>query len=120
MVAKSEAKEGAEAPAEKSAAAAAPKGDARSWVLAFAVILLAPAASWGVVQFVLLPHLRAQLNAPAPVAVEAEAAAKGKGDAKGATPPTYEFSNMVVNLAGTMGTRYLKTSFIVTGVDGLK
>jgi flagellar protein FliL len=30
---------------------------------------------------------------------------------------TYEFQNVVVNLAGTMGTRYLKTSFLVTGAD---
>ena len=47
---------------------------------------------------------------------------KGQGKGKGAkeggpNPATYEFQNVVVNLAGTMGTRYLKTSFIVTGAD---
>jgi hypothetical protein len=30
---------------------------------------------------------------------------------------TYAFENIVVNLAGTMGTRYLKASFLVTGAD---
>jgi len=122
MVAKSEAKDAPEAPAEKpvAAASAAPASGMKSWVLALSVILLAPAASWGVVQFVLLPHLKAELNSPIPPAAAVEAAGKEKADGKGATPPTYEFSNMVVNLAGTMGTRYLKTSFIVTGVDGLK
>ena len=124
MVAKSEAKEAPEAPAEKPAAPVAAPAAAsglKSWIMASAVILLAPAACWGVVQFVLLPRLKAELNNPAPVAAEADApAAKAKGEGKAATPPTYEFSNVVVNLAGTMGTRYLKTSFIVTGVDGLK
>jgi flagellar FliL protein len=128
MVAKSEAKEAPEAASEKtpaptapSAAPAAPAGrsDLRSWLLALTVIVLAPAASWATAQYVLLPHLRAQLNAPAATPEPAEAA-KDKADGKGVTPPTYEFSNMVVNLAGTMGTRYLKTSFEVTGVDGLK
>ena len=51
---------------------------------------------------------------------EAKGEAGGKG-AKGGkdtvNPATYEFQNVVVNLAGTMGTRYLKTSFIVTGID---
>ena len=33
----------------------------------------------------------------------------------------YEFTSVVVNLSGTMGTRYLKTSFLVTGSDaGIK
>jgi flagellar FliL protein len=124
MVAKSEAKEAPEAPAEKGAAPAAPapaeRFDARGWLLALAVILLAPAASWGTAQYVLLPRLKKQLNAPPPVAEPAAEPAGEKAEGKGATPPSYEFSNVVVNLAGTMGTRYLKTSFIVTGVDGLK
>jgi len=121
MVAKSEAKEAAEAAPEKAPAPAAPAGrtDLRSWILALTIIVVAPAASWAVAQYVLLPRLRAQLNAPFTPAPPPEPD-KDKGDGKGATPPTYEFSNVVVNLAGTMGTRYLKTSFVVTGADGLK
>ena len=34
--------------------------------------------------------------------------------------PNFEFQNVVVNLAGTMGTRYLKTSFLVTGDASIK
>jgi len=56
-------------------------------------------------------------KSPAP----APAAEKGKGK-KGESvvpvaPNAYEFSNVIVNLAGTMGTRYLKTTFLVTGSD---
>ena len=36
----------------------------------------------------------------------------------GSATGAYEFQNVVVNLAGTMGTRYLKTTFLVTGVNG--
>ena len=43
--------------------------------------------------------------------------AKEAKNIAGAATPTYKFENMVVNLAGTMGTRYLKTTFIVTGKD---
>jgi flagellar FliL protein len=125
MVAKSEAKEGAEAPAEKAApgapaAAAAPAGlDKKSLLLALAVIILAPAGSWATAQFLILPRLRRQLSEPIPIATAQDSGKEG-GGGKEATPPTYEFSNVVVNLAGTMGTRYLKTTFVVTGVDGLK
>jgi beta-lactamase regulating signal transducer with metallopeptidase domain/flagellar basal body-associated protein FliL len=37
--------------------------------------------------------------------------------ASGAQATQYEFHNVVVNLLGSQGTRYLKTSFVVTGRD---
>ena len=121
--AKSEAKEAAPAPAG-SAAAAVPAGGGGmgAWLPAIVVVLVAPAASWAVTQFVLLPKLQAKLVAPpipgAPGAAEKAAPAKeSKGEKGPAQPPTYEFSNVVVNLAGTMGTRYLKTTFMITGTD---
>jgi flagellar FliL protein len=106
------------------------------------VVVLAPAVSWAVAQFVLLPQLKAELikalpadaataaasGAPAHAATPAPAAPskpeKGdkeggpskKGEATGAQH-SYTFENIVVNLAGTMGTRYLKTTFMVTGSD---
>jgi flagellar FliL protein len=106
------------------------------------VVVLAPAVSWAVAQFVLLPQLKAELikalpadaataaasGAPAHAATPSPAAPskpeKGdkeggpskKGEATGAQH-SYTFENIVVNLAGTMGTRYLKTTFMVTGSD---
>lgn len=35
-------------------------------------------------------------------------------------PGSYRFEDVVVNLSGTMGTRYLKTSFLVTGKENLR
>ncbi len=130
--------------AAAAAAAAAPaaeakpagKGGIMAFVPLIATIVLAPVLSFAIVQFVLLPGLKKQLAVPLdPKAVQAAAAAteekadaggdakegkEGKGkEGKGgnADAKSYEFANVVVNLSGTMGTRYLKTTFLVTGSD---
>ena len=87
------------------------------------VLLAAPALSWAVAQFVLLPRLEARLaaasdpDAPRDGAAPAAVKAPSKKEGEASPSTTFEFSNVVVNLAGTMGTRYLKTSFIVAGTD---
>ncbi len=105
------------ASAEKAAAASA-SGGLKAWLPAISVILLAPVCTWAVGHFVLIPQLQKKLAA-APTEAHAEAAgAHGTAGAKSAeSGATYEFQNVVVNLAGTMGTRYLKTSFLVTGAE---
>ncbi len=108
------------------------KGGIGAWIPVIAAILLAPVATWATVEFVLLPRLQKKIAATAPGEHGAEAASApaeppthsakpgkenkgGKGGKEsGGSPGTYEFQNIVVNLAGTMGTRYLKTSFLVT------
>jgi flagellar FliL protein len=136
MAAKADAKETKETtpPTEKTAApvaeaAAAPSPVAallKAWLPAFLAIVLAPAASFAVGEFVLLPRLQKKLAAPpaalaeSPAAAPAEGGEKGKEGGKDAGKDggtTYDFSNVVVNLAGTMGTRYLKTSFVVTAAE---
>lgn len=131
---------GAAGDKEKNAAPEAAAKPAGGGIAAFipliAAIVIAPALSWAVGQFVLMPQLKKQLAAPIdPHAAPAEHGAaaeepaaeaahgkeeKGghgkKGEAAG-NGATYEFENVVVNLAGTMGTRYLKTAFLVTGTD---
>lgn len=129
MPAKSEASpaaapEKAGAPAEKDRdrapagekQATAPGPSRLPLFLAIAAVVLAPALSFAVAEFVVLPGLERKL---AQLPASAAAPGDGGGDQAGgkAAPPTYAFSNVVVNLAGTMGTRYLKTSFIVTGPD---
>ena len=128
------------AAADKGAAAAAEAAKAGgkgigALVPLIAVVVLAPVLSWAVAQFVLLPQLKKELIVPidahgaggGETAAEEPAEApkeskegKGKKGEKGepsAPVNSYEFSNVVVNLSGTMGTRYLKTTFIVTGTD---
>lgn len=104
------------ASAEKSATAAA-SGGSSAWLPAISVILLAPVCTWAVGQYVLIPQLQKKL---AETPTEAHAGTTTAGGAAGANSEggtTYEFQNVVVNLAGTMGTRYLKTSFLVTGAE---
>jgi flagellar FliL protein len=90
-----------------------------------AIVLVAtPVLTWTVAEFLLMPRLEKRLaaaaggaDASAKVSPPAESHAEPKKGEPGAPTNTYEFSNIVVNLAGTMGTRYLKTSFLVTGTD---
>ena len=129
---------------------AAPKGGGIAGFIPLIIALvLAPVISWVVAEFVLLPRMKQQLAAAVPAAPAGEhavatpAAANGHGEAAkpeakseakkpeakksghgggetGATAEGYKFENVVVNLAGTMGTRYLKTSFLVTGRENLR
>ncbi len=120
------------AAAATPAAAAAPSGGALKAALpALLAIVLAPAATFAVAQFVLLPRFEASLQSalaadPAapgakPAATAPAAPARGSSGAKSGPPAkigegnSYRFENVVVNLAGTMGTRYLKVAFLVTG-----
>ena len=135
MAAKPDPKE-KEAVADKGAAAAdasaKKSGGLKAWLPVIAAIVVAPGATFAVAQFVLLPKFKAELAAAvaaepgaeghaAPAKKKSEGEKKEKGghggkeEEGGAAADTYEFANVVVNLSGTMGTRYLKTSFVVTG-----
>jgi flagellar FliL protein len=123
--AKADAKNAEANASAHAVAAAANGGGMKAWMPAIATLLLAPVATWAGVEFVLLPRLQQKLATPAsqhatPGKAPAAHAAAPKGkDGKEAkdNAPSYDFQSVVVNLAGTMGTRYLKTSFVVTGAD---
>lgn len=108
---------------DASAASAAParsRGVAGAWLPAILALLIAPAGTWATVEYVLLPRIQQKLTAGLSGEIDLNAAAPakpGKGENGKDVAATYEFQNQVVNLAGTMGTRYLKTSFLVTGAD---
>jgi flagellar FliL protein len=101
------------------AAPASSGSSALAWLVAVGAVVLAPVLSWALANYLLLPQLEKRLSGPVSAASAPSAAESAPApDAKSRpAPPTYEFSNVVVNLAGTMGTRYLKTSFVVTGSD---
>lgn len=126
------------APAAGAATAAPAAGGSalKTWLPAIVGVVLAPVICFAVAQFVLLPKMQKQLAAaPAPgeehaaehaeEKAEEHAATEEKGghggkegkEGGGRSDGSYEFTNVVVNLAGTMGTRYLKTSFIVIPGD---
>lgn len=104
-------------PVASSSSGAAPALGLRAWLPTLVSVVVAPVATWATVQYVMLPRLEKKLavgTAAATATAEAANAAEGKpGTPKEAS--TYLFDNVVVNLAGTMGTRYLKVGFYVVG-----
>lgn len=145
--------------AEPPAAPAAKRPGAMLPMLTMLVLM--PAISYGLTEFVLIPKVRAAVGsetnaggggntggkkgtpataahggAPATKpaggghdAAPAAAAASGGGghgassskggkESGGGAGDTYSFENIVVNLAGAQGTRYLKSSFTLSGSDG--
>lgn len=119
--------------APAAADAAAGGGGIKALLPAILAIVLAPAATWAVATFVILPKFRASLalaaagELPLPPKEEPKeekgghgGGGHGGGKEKAAEPAGYKFENVVVNLAGTMGTRYLKASFLVAGAPNIK
>ena len=123
------------APAATTENAAPPKAPGVMLPLV-AVFVLMPALAYGLTQYVLIPKLRASLpaateeGAPAAGAAhkpeaksEKAAAAPKKAEGKGekgsaeSAENNWEFKDVIVNLSGAFGTRYLKTSFTASGAD---
>lgn len=108
-----------------AAPVAAVSGGIKAWLPVIAALVLAPAATWATVEYLLVPRLQHKMAASAhgeapasaPAASSGGHGAPAKGKAAKSPGPSFEFQNVVVNLAGTMGTRYLKTSFTITGAD---
>ncbi len=127
---------GAAPAAADAAGAAAGGGGIKALLPAILAIVLAPAVTWAVATFVILPKFRASLalaaagELPLPPKEEPKAekagghggggGGHGGGKEKPAEPAGFKFENVVVNLSGTMGTRYLKVSFLVTGGANIK
>ena len=119
-------------PADGPTPAAATKAPS-PWVPIIAVCVLMPGISFSTTQYLLLPKIRGAVLEQK--AIVHAAKPEGKGEAKkghgeaakgghgkeangkgeGAEGVggafSYDFENIVVNLSGAMGTRYLKTSF---------
>src|SRR5450432_3382509 len=97
---------------------AAPAKISNPWLPVIAVIAIMPAISFAMTQYVLIPKIKAAV-AEKEIKSATTAGADGKagdksGDKKGdAKNPafSYDFENIVVNLSGAGGTRYLKASF---------
>jgi len=72
-----------------------------------------PVLAFGMTQYVLLPRLQDGLGAKPSAA--APAAAKPKKENPGAKPVSVPMNKLLVNVAGTMGARYLLVSLSVVG-----
>ena len=102
-------------PAE-NAPAAAPAKAPSPWMPVIAVLVLMPAISFAATQFLILPRLRSVLgeqkaNGAGGKEAEHHGGKEGKGGEHEAGKFACDFENVVVNLSGSLGTKYLKASF---------
>lgn len=92
----------------------APKKSGNPLMPVLAVVILVPALVYGVMEFAILPKLKA-----------AAGTAKHSDDHEAKTPKTVsalgehtaEFGGLVVNLSGTGSSRYLRANFKVASAD---
>src|SRR5687767_7449900 len=115
---KSDAGKGSEAPA------AAPSGGAKAWLPLVLAVVLMPALAWVTTSFVIVPKVLKARETPESPAEEHEPGkeVENGGDHggqkkegkeskespnKGKKKQTYQVSKLIVNVAGSMGTRYL-------------
>ena len=107
-----------EAAAEKPAAAAPSAGNSalKAWLPLGITVLLMPALAYAMTNFVLLPRLQKGLG----VAAAAGPAGEVATDRKGGAAPKKEsvmMTKLLVNVSGTMGSRYLLVSLSIFGND---
>jgi flagellar FliL protein len=103
--------------ATESAAEVAPApqgGGIKNWLPLIVAVVLMPALAFGMTKFVIVPELQSSLGLK-PAGDAAGAKSKSATDAKKVSVP---FNKLLVNIAGTMGSRYLLVSVTVVGSGG--
>jgi flagellar FliL protein len=109
--------EEAAAPAPAEGAAPAPaSGGFKTWLPLIASVLVMPLIAYAMTEFVLLPQLKKGLGITASASTGPAKAKESKesADAKRESVP---MNKLLVNVAGTMGARYLLVSLSVAGSD---
>jgi flagellar FliL protein len=124
MAAPANRTEGATAPDEAATneaapaagAPAAPSGGIKAWLPLIVMTLLMPALAFAMTNFVLVPKLQKGLGVSgSPSTTETASAPKGKKEAPGVKTESIPMNKLLVNVAGTMGARYLLVSLSVAG-----
>lgn len=120
-----------EAPTEAAEAAPAPAGGGgiRALLPLIITVVLMPVLAWAMTSFVLVPKLQKSLGiTPAhsgkpesggheAAGTEGEHGEKGDAKGKGGAKETFVMSKLLVNVSGTMGSRYLLSSVTLSGVS---
>ena len=101
------------APAAKAAASSNP------WLPLIITVVLMPALAFAMTRFVLVPQMKQALSktGAAPAESTGTNAEAGSGATEGKSKTTVPLSKILVNVAGTMGTRYLMTSVTLVGTE---
>ncbi len=111
------------APAPAAAAAAAAPSGMKAWLPLIITIVAMPALAFATTKFFLLPQMKKTLAQATGAAPAADApAGEGKDGAPAGTDPTkvkvkVPLNKILVNVAGTMGTRYLMTTLVLVGTS---
>lgn len=123
------AKGGAAAETAASAASAAAPGGIKAWLPMIATLITMPALAYAMTTFVLLPKLRSPAtgaapastaHAPAPEAKTHGGSGGSEAQGKAGGPKskyTTQLNKVIVNVAGTMGTRFLVCSMTLVSKD---
>lgn len=112
---------GAEAAKAETEAAPSAGGGFKAWLPLIVTIVAMPALAYVTTTFVLLPKVQQALGTPAAESAEAGGGHGGEGNhggggaQRGKAKSTFALSKIIVNVAGTMGTRYLMTSLTLAG-----
>jgi flagellar protein FliL len=102
----------AEEKAENSPArVAGSSGGFKAWLPLIITIVLMPALAFGVAQYVILPELQKGLG----IKTDSPSTSESHKEAAGAKQESVLMNKMLVNVAGTMGARYLLVSVSVDG-----
>jgi len=100
---------------ESDAAAPAPSGGAKAWLPLIASIVLMPALAFGMTKFVIVPQLQKSLGIKDTAEKGSGEKSKKNGEGKKMNVP---FNKLLVNIAGTMGQRYLLVSLSLASAGG--
>lgn len=102
---------------EAAAPAPAASGGFKAWLPLIVMVLLMPVLAFVMTNFVILPKLQKGLGGSAATTAAAPASgeSKGKKEAPGAKKESVAMNKLLVNVAGTMGARYLLVSLSVVG-----
>lgn len=104
-----------DAAAPETPAPASPAGGGfKAWLPLIITVVFMPVLDYAMTSFVLLPRIQTGLGLAAPAA---DAGAKPKLNTPGAKKFTVAINKLLVNVAGTMGSRYLLVSLSVTSTD---
>jgi flagellar FliL protein len=109
-----------EAAAEASPAPEAkPAGALKPWLPLIITVVLMPALAFATTRFLLVPQMKKALSHTdaAPIEPAGTNTDAGPGAIDGKPKVTVPLTKILVNVAGTMGTRYLMTSVTLVGSD---
>jgi flagellar basal body-associated protein FliL len=88
----------------------------KAWLPIILSVALMPALAFAMTKFVLIPQLRNSLNVKA--ATPGEHGKDAKKDSSGGKKESVIMNKLLVNVAGTMGARYLLVSLSIVGTGG--